>query len=95
METWSGELALGFSMNIAAVAFCWISSWRPVPNSIRWHDEDEANEAAGNHDNEPATLWSGGVETTVGLVVAVAVMAAVAMEIVSETEARTFRAARY
>ncbi|KAK1942759.1 hypothetical protein P3T76_006258 [Phytophthora citrophthora] len=87
METWGVELVLGFGMNMAVVTVCWISGWRPVDtsNSILWHDahrEDE--ETIETEEHELSILWNGGTETTIGLVVAVAVMMAVAVEIASK-----------
>ncbi|GMF10253.1 unnamed protein product [Phytophthora lilii] len=100
METWGVELALGFSMNVAVVAFCWISGWRPVntSSSFQWHDTqrgDEETNDADDHAHESAALWSGGAETTVGLVIAVAVMVAVATEIASETGGRAIGYSRF
>ncbi|KAG6623544.1 uncharacterized protein IUM83_02232 [Phytophthora cinnamomi] len=98
MESWSVELALGFSVNVAVVAFCWVSGWRPVDtsSSVRWHDAQRDEEQTIDDDeHESAVLWSGGVETTVGLVIAVAVMVAVAVEITSETSARVTADSRY
>ncbi|KAG1702130.1 hypothetical protein DVH05_009922 [Phytophthora capsici] len=97
METWGVELVLGFGMNMTVVAFCWISGWRLVDtsNSILWHDahreDDETNEAE-EHElsmTDPIqrielVFWNGGAETTIGLIVAVAVMMAVAVEISSK-----------
>ncbi|KAG4041043.1 hypothetical protein PC123_g23434 [Phytophthora cactorum] len=86
MENWGLEVALGFSMSAAVLAFCRVSGWMPVDtsSSLRWHGAHHDDEETNNIE-EPTILWSGGVETTVGLVVAVSVMAAVAAEIASET----------
>ncbi|RMX63470.1 hypothetical protein KXD40_008662 [Peronospora effusa] len=85
MESWSKELAVGLSMNIAVVAFCWISGWRPVGtrNSNRLRDTHRHDEES-NNEEEPTALWRGGIETSAGLVVAVAVMMAVSVEIALE-----------
>ncbi|KAL3664203.1 hypothetical protein V7S43_010532 [Phytophthora oleae] len=87
MESWGVELALGCGMNMAVLAFCWVSGWRPVDtsNSILWHDahrEDEETNETEEH--ELSIFWNGGTETTIGLVLAVAVMMAVAVEIASK-----------
>ncbi|KAL4145665.1 hypothetical protein PRNP1_011541 [Phytophthora ramorum] len=94
MESWGVELALGLSMNVAVVVFCWVSGWRPVESisSIRWHDihrHDEEINDPDDHETDSTVLWSGGVETTIGLVLAVAVMVAVAVEIAAETGSRS------
>ncbi|KAF4046799.1 hypothetical protein GN244_ATG00803 [Phytophthora infestans] len=98
MENWVLEIALGFSMSVAVLAFCRISGWRPVDtsSSIRWHDAQFDYEETNDVEViEPTILWSGGMETTVGLVVAVSVMAAVAAEIALEAERHLIGAARY
>ncbi|GMF41258.1 unnamed protein product [Phytophthora fragariaefolia] len=96
MESWGVELALGFSINIAVVAYCWVSGWRPVDtgSSIRWHDAQRDEEEIDD-DHDADILWSGGVETTVSLVIAVAVMVAVAVEIASETGGRAAPYSRF
>ncbi|KAE9004208.1 hypothetical protein PR003_g17758 [Phytophthora rubi] len=96
MENWGAELALGLSMNIAVVVYCWVRGWRPVDtgSSIRWHDA-QRDEEQTDDDAEHELLWSGGVETTAGLVIAVAVMVAVATEIASENGARVTAYSRY
>ena len=83
---WRTELAVSFSLNIAVVAFCWISGWRPVGtrNSNRLRDTHRYDQES-NNDHEPTVLWRGGIETSAGLVVAVAVMVAVSVEIALET----------
>ncbi|OWZ23956.1 hypothetical protein PHMEG_0001089 [Phytophthora megakarya] len=100
MENWGVEFALGLSMNVAVVAFCWISGWRPENSgsTIRWYDTHHDEETDNNDeldDVDPIILWSGGVETTVGLVVAVAVMVAVAVDIASETDRNSLKLATY
>ena len=87
------ELAMGLSLNVAVLAFCWISGWRPVGirNSNHLHNAQHDDEET-NDEEELTALWSNDVETSIGLVVSVAVMVAVAVEIVLETGRRSIDA---